>query len=464
MCHICCRNLPCGVATVNPAFNTPSKTSPDDDMLYSVNQRYAYTDPRNTKKKNVQIPTKYKNNKMTVRLRPRQVLCSKCKGICNENSENVSRKRKSSESVQLVPPIKRGANAPVTRSVYSELSNKKKDMNCSLVPRLARLMSQDITNALSGNVNKLNIIDNVKKLSPLSNNNIKCGSTINSDADTENTPAEQIVHSMDHSDSTTTIDEVGEHPPEITSKSIKRILRKKPSAGSMEDLWDESVLEENVHKNNNLNTQSNANSDHPQNICTSTRTIKISYGPQGEGTILKIPAQIESLTNETEESVNLGDEKSKIKEVNDKAARRALKKAKKEAKRKFLLAGNSPCYLGNGSPRYSVAGSSPRYTVGSASPRHGLGNNSPRYAPTVVYELNAPRRRKHKVKHKKKHREDKDRKHKESEVSNNLYVIHRDKIKSWVKIHCNVSKFVCLFIIVISKDMTKYCCSLSSTH
>lgn len=406
---------------MNPAFNTPAKANPDDDVLYSVSQRFAYTDPRNTKKKNVQIPSKYKNNKMTVRLRPRQVLCSKCKGICNENSENVSRKRKSSESVQPVPPIKRGANAPVTRSVYSELNNKKKtDLKPTLVPKIVRLLPQEISNALSGNVNKLNIIDNVKKSSTMSNTNIKCGSTINSDADTENTPAEQIVHSMDHSDSPATVDEVGEHPPEITAKSIKRILRKKRSIGSMEDLWDESVFEENMHnKNNNLNNQNNANADLPHNVFTSTRTIKISYGPQGEGTILKIPAHIENLnlTDEPEESTNIDDEKIKVKDANDKAARRALKKAKKEAKRKVLLSGNSPCYLGNGSPRYSFAGSSPRYTVGSASPRHGLGNNSPRYVPAAVYELNAPRRRKHKMKHKKKHREEKDRKHRESEVS-----------------------------------------------
>lgn len=415
---IFCRSLPCGVATVNPAFNTPTKTNPDDeDVLYSVSQRYAYTDPRNTKKKNVQIPSKYKNNKMTVRLRPRQVLCSKCKGICNENSENVSRKRKPSESVQPVPPIKRGANAPVTRSVNTELNSRKKpEVKATLVPKIARLLPQEISNALSGNVNKLNIIDNVKKQSPVSSSAVKCAS----DADTENTPAEQIVHSTDHSDSSTTATEI-DHPPDITAKSTKRILRKKRSILSMEDLWDESVFEENVHgKNNNSNTQSDANNaEQSQNVCTSTRTLKISYGPQGEGTILKIP-RIENLTlDEVDESVDADaeDEKTRTKDSNDKAARRALKRAKKEAKRKVLLSGSSPCYLGNGSPRYSVAGSSPRYTVGSASPRHGLGSNSPRYVAASVYEINAPRRRKHKMKHKKKHREDKGRKHKESEVS-----------------------------------------------
>lgn len=353
---------------------------------------------------------------MTVRLRPRQVLCSKCKGICNENSENVSKKRKASESVQPVPPIKRGANAPVTRSVYSELNNKKKeDTKATLVPKISRLLPHEISNALSGNINKLNILDSAKKpLSPTTNDNIKCGTTINNNAAKE---LSDNAHSTDHSNASNKNSSL----TEPSSKSLRRILRKKRSVGSMEDLWDESVFEENGHnKNNNLNTQNNANStEHPLNTCTNTRTIKICYGPQGEGTVLKIPAKIDNLvmSDDSEENINSEETKTKQKEANYKAARRALKKAKKEARRKVLLAGSSPCYLGSGSPRYTFAGSSPRYTVGSASPRNGLGNNSPRYAAASAYELNVPRRRKHKVKHKKKHKEDRDKKHKDSEVS-----------------------------------------------
>uniref|UniRef100_A0A6P7FTI3 PWWP domain-containing protein 2A-like n=1 Tax=Diabrotica virgifera virgifera TaxID=50390 RepID=A0A6P7FTI3_DIAVI len=227
------RNLPCGVQTINPAFTVKSK-KPDDDPLYTVNQRFAYMDPNAPKKKNVQMGSKFKNNKMTVRLRPRQVLCSKCKGICNENSENISRKRKSEEDPLGLPPsARRSLNAPITRSV-NVLNNNKKSLRGkepTLVPRLTRLTFQD------------------------------------------------------------------------------------------------------------------------------------------------------------EETI-------------------ALKKAKKEARRKVLL-GGSPLYLGGGSPRY---------TIGSASPRQGLGNGSPRYMCTT-YDMNLPRRRKHKMKHKKKHKEEKDRKHKEGEVS-----------------------------------------------
>ncbi|XP_015840252.1 PWWP domain-containing protein 2A isoform X2 [Tribolium castaneum] len=325
------RNLPCGIPNLNPAFKVSVKPKHEDDSLYSVNQRFAYTEPSTAKKKNVQIPSKYKNNKMTVRLRPRQVLCSKCKGICNENSENVSRKRKPTESV-LSPPVKRGLNAPITRSVsiHSEL-NKKKLGEATLVPKLTRLTPQEEKDAMNGK-----IVTFKKPLTAVSENTQKPSSDSDSDE----------------------------------SDTGRRILRKKRSVGSMEDLWDESVFEENANKNNNVNT----------------RTIKISYGPQGEGTVLKIPAQIENLKEEEIE------EKS-----DNKAARKALKKAKKEARRKVV---------------FTLGGSSPRYTVGSASPRHGLGNNSPRY---MCPDLSIPRRRKHKMKHKKKHKED--RKHREGEVS-----------------------------------------------
>lgn len=174
-------------------------------------------------------------------------------------------------------------------------------------------------------------------------------------------------------------------------------------------------------RNTNQTSQTNSTDTTKQPLNTnnsstsSTRTIKISYGPQGEGTVLKIPAQIENINDDdSEENINVRPQ-LKIKELHAKAARRALKRAKKEARRKVLV-GGSPLYLSGTSPRYTIGGSSPRYTIGSASPRQGLGNNSPRYM-VASYELNLPRRRKHKMKHKKKHKDEKDRKHKEGEVS-----------------------------------------------
>lgn len=372
---------------------------------------------------------------MTVRLRPRQVLCSKCKGICNENSENVSRKRKNPERVSPVHPIaKRSADAPVTRSVQNELNNKKKLMadEKQLLDsqKTSRITSQEISKALSGNVNKLNIDNNMKKpLMTTSNLNIKYGSTRNNLSNIIDDKLDNS-HSFIHSEinvNATAICEKKDNPtaivkkdPEILNRSIRRILRKKRSVGSMEDLWDETVFEENKLNKNINNEQNNVNAD--SNVCPNTRTIKISYGPQGEGTVLKIPAQIENLhiSDESEENSNSGEPKNKI----NKAARKALKKAKKEAKKKVQMSITSPIHL-SVSPNHSILASSPRYTVGSASPRHGLGCASPKYDEDSNFTTILPRKRKHKMKHKKKHKDDKDRKHKDGEVNFNLIFLKK---------------------------------------
>ncbi|KAF2893305.1 hypothetical protein ILUMI_12861 [Ignelater luminosus] len=451
------RNLPHGVTNLHPAFNTTNtKPNPDDDVLYSVNQRFAYMDPNLSKPKNVRIPSKYKNNKMTVRLRPRQVLCSKCKGICNENSENVSKKRKSQESVQA-PPSKRSANAPITRSVYSEQLSKKKTSEQKvqpvLIPKLSRLLPQEISNALNGNLENLNqSSDKSKKetvkmssttVTPTTTTTITTTTTtttttikpkLEGEEDNKNNvvdESDKVDHSTQHSNSSnlpevdTTVPvvlPVVTQDPEVPLKSVKRTLRKKRSIGSMEDLWDESVFEEGVNLRNNdgaVNNNGSTVTDHAHNnsnTCVSTRTIKISYGPQGEGTVLKIPAPIEKFntSDDSEENINITNHNI-TKGIDNKAARKALKRARKKARQKRMLSGNSPSHINALSPRYSIGGGSPRYTIVGTS-RHCIGNNSPRYV-TSSTELHVPKRHKHKLKRKKKHRDDKDRKHKEEDVN-----------------------------------------------
>ncbi|KAJ8941306.1 hypothetical protein NQ318_017846 [Aromia moschata] len=398
------RNLPCGVPNLNPALSMPAK-NPDDDTLYAVNQRFAYTDPAAAKKKNVQMPSKYKNNKMTVRLRPRQVLCSKCKEICNENSENVARKRKCSESRTQAgsptPSSRRSCNAPITRSVNSVALSGKRSLRGreALETRLTRLTGQEESSV--GAKSNLDSNSNKRPLGSIQQ---------------ENSQEATKKHSSDHSSDSCNTDDA--EAPRL--KIAKRMLRKKRSIGSAEEQWEDANSQENPNKPNPQPQTQPGHTEQPLSAnsvsTTNTRTIKISYGPQGEGTVLKIPAQIENLNeDDSEENINIDRQDDTRKDTDNKAARRALKRAKKEARRKILL-GGSPLYLGGTSPRYAIGSSSPRYTVGSASPRHGLGNNSPRYMCTP-YELTVPRRRKHKMKHKKKHREDKDRKHKEGEVS-----------------------------------------------
>lgn len=109
---LCCRGLPCGVQPPEPI------PGPDGDKLATIAARFSYfQDRKNTLststaavvtkvdlRRSINPPARYKNARPTVRLRPRQVLCSKCRSICNENSENVdvSRKRKH-EEVQQQP-------------------------------------------------------------------------------------------------------------------------------------------------------------------------------------------------------------------------------------------------------------------------------------------------------------------------------------------------------------------------
>lgn len=78
---------------------------------------------------------------MTVRLRARKVLCSNCKGICNENNENVdvSKKRKLGSDDDISP-----------ENFESSASGKKYLIGSSLIPRIPRLQPSEITSAIKG--------------------------------------------------------------------------------------------------------------------------------------------------------------------------------------------------------------------------------------------------------------------------------------------------------------------------
>lgn len=280
---------------------------------------------------------------MTVRLRPRQVLCSKCRGICNENSENVdnSRKRKAAEedNVRQQPKRVTSLSAMCTRTskpLLSDSQNNEQQRTC-LPLRIPPPQPEE----QNGHSTEEEL----------------------EDTSTECSNPQQFTELSQCSSNPSII---STSKATITRADKSMVLRKKTSVGSMEDLWDESVFEEN-----NLGE-----------LGTNTRTIKISFGREGEGTILKIPAKIDDLVDSD-------------KDRSAKAARRALKKAKKEARRKILLgSGGSPCYtLGANSPRYTaLAGNgSPRCAVGAGSPRYNLTSS------TAGYENLVPRRHKHKV-------------------------------------------------------------------
>ncbi|KAJ1525742.1 hypothetical protein ONE63_008950 [Megalurothrips usitatus] len=428
------RALPCGI--VGPMGFPETDISQnglgtEEDKMHSVAQRYSYfqgkSPPSTSSVGRDGCPpgsafhmrrtmrggqSRFKNSRMTVRLRPRQVLCSKCKSICNENSENVdlSRKRKSQESggsnngpVEKRSCPSRQISPKSPRPPFSENPQDNKPTNTlpsgrrkntstttvdttslrpSLIPKTEK--ESEIPGTLDSNVNKIKIVRSYWGAQPSESKMVaedskgtstskleanRCyeakviGDTID-DTAIQNCPFEVLeLDTSTQCDSLTatssavedgdqcpkhssTIDafDQGDSPLKLgssftsseTDESQDRmVLRKKRNIGSMEDLWDESVFLEDTTRR-------------------TTPVIKISFGTQGEGTVLKIPAKVrsfhESESDAEDPKANLREPQAK--DVRTKAAKKALKKAKKEARRKTPGEGF-------GSPPRSLGGTPP---------------------------------------------------------------------------------------------------------
>ena len=496
-----------------PPLGTGTQLEDTEDKLFSASQRFTYfqdkPNPGNGRfalKRNIRPPARFKNARMTVRLRPRQVLCSKCRGICNENSENVdfsTRKKKGADSLTSdAPPSKlprgdrrlRSAGEISPRPIFPDnyreqpkknnhsdySGGKNKKLTPSLIPTLSRLQPSEITKAMNGKV-KIKIVgnywlkndstENEKKndnlmlfgdskpnvteeqdplLIPVTESNkdktisepkfiateysLNITPVNNNFIDKESEPIIPVelvktvetvnVEGSEEQDPLCTEDplailtkdgETDAKAAAAAAANAKRVLRKKRSVGSMEDLWDETIFEDKFSDNgkNGSNVKSRT-----------TPIIKISFGSgTGEGTVLKIPAKVQNYIPVENAEEDKDKEKTK-RDASAKAAKKALKKAKKEARRK-VLGGTSPARsIGGASPRYPNL--SPRYAISCSSPRYGLGGNgSPRHTlvgnSSPAYEVLPTRRHKHKVKHKKRHKEEK--KHKDSDaviVGNNI--------------------------------------------
>ncbi|CAD1470350.1 unnamed protein product, partial [Heterotrigona itama] len=442
--------LPCGVQPPEPV------PDPDGDKLATIAARFSYFQERKNTlttakvdlRRNINPPARYKNARPTVRLRPRQVLCSKCRSICNENSENVdvSRKRKHDE-------IQQEQQQPQQQQVTGHGATRRSDRRCGQQPQktsrilFSECQSENITmsshqtakssssTALSPDSSKLvpSLIPKISRLQPNEiNNAMQANEKVKIDPSYWNNRAEEgdsSANAMEPTEERMESTDCDSNPSmaycatprRLSSSSVEsakipeeeekktlaaadstmrprtgRVPRKKRSVGSMEDLWDETVFED------------------PTRTARTTPVIKISFGAQGEGTVLKIPSKIqdpeyEQETDDAEDAQMEKDplelpknfdndydyredgeedgqeqvdpQKQGVKDASAKAAKRALKKAKKEARRKML---------------------------GGVSPARSPCNGSPRYNPT--YDTLSYHRRKHKVKHKKKHKED--RKHK----------------------------------------------------
>lgn len=135
---------------LHPAFSRQAAPGDiNDDKLHSASQRFLYEDPDyeskvSQKKKPGPKSKPQPRQKMTVRLRPRKVLCSNCKGICNENNENVdvSKKRK----LDLDDEVPRESDSS------RGLQDQKKYLMAGgmLIPKLSRLHPSEISSAIKG--------------------------------------------------------------------------------------------------------------------------------------------------------------------------------------------------------------------------------------------------------------------------------------------------------------------------
>lgn len=137
-------NLPYGVYSLNPAFSKHVESTNESDKLHSASQRFTYQEPQyegeNSQKSRKPAAKGKQQQKMTVRLRPRKVLCSNCQGICNENNENVdvSKKRKIE------------SDDDTSHFSDSSRTEKKYLMGSMLIPKLSRLQPSEITSAVKG--------------------------------------------------------------------------------------------------------------------------------------------------------------------------------------------------------------------------------------------------------------------------------------------------------------------------
>lgn len=213
------------------------KTESDNDVLHAVSQRFTYF--QNTPNTFKKIPNKTKKVRkpMTVRLRPRQTLCSNCKSVCTDNLNNIDENPKDfikngnnsvSDSNGEKRLLRSHGPVPDFSTKPSDSISEVKSMCRTLIPKLVKLKSSDITEALSN-------FSNFTELDKWVDNKKDC----EDDCDIQNNDKEKMV------------------------------LRKKPSIGSMEDLWDETAFEETKK----------------------TPIIKITFGSQGEGTVVEIPSR-----------------------------------------------------------------------------------------------------------------------------------------------------------------------------
>ncbi|CAL4170373.1 unnamed protein product, partial [Meganyctiphanes norvegica] len=402
---------------------------------------------------------------------------------CSSESKRSLKLKISKSSGDNSSNLKKGSVPKVTISMKGENSSQE---NCSekssskipSIPKMILSTSEKLAKSkklLEESENKVNI----KDLRPRSNNKLQASASVKVESE-ENSgervspiprltilplaPKKEIK--VEKHDS---VDPSHKYHKPIKSASLdespteKMNLRKKRSLGSMEDLWDENILNDETTKKKKVKGEVDKPLENPKlevkekekdyDKPKATPRIKISFGGDGKGTILKIPSKstVVSIPSDppATEQESLGEVQKKYKDISAKAAKKALRKAKKEAARRSLTGGGSPAYiLGGMSPRLSgmspsrLGGISPA-RFGGTSPARSFGVSPARANPVDIHARELPpKKHKHKVKHKKKHKED--RKHKFQEIisinGNPVAESQEDSIKehsSESKSHCD---------------------------
>lgn len=299
---------------LHPAFSkSPEISESATDKLYSVSQRFSYQDaaPTSTRGGNTGRGRGAPRQKMTVRLRPRKVLCSNCQGICNENSENVDVSRKRRQG-PLVVNDDEDSNSKVEKKVY---------MGSSLIPKLSRLQPQEISNALKGN--------------PKAKAGVKSG--LNKASDT--------AVSIGNSEESEEYREVAFVDMSKNIDSDEKTEKNEPSNGNDEGLYNA--------------------------VFSNARTLKICFG-EGEGTVVKIPAIVGDFNEDSGVSCDMT---KPSKQTDSKAAKKALKRAKKQAKKnneEKNCDDESPKHMGALSPRNNVTVNPPSADIMQKKHKHKL--------------------------------------------------------------------------------------------
>ncbi|XP_046386128.1 collagen alpha-1(I) chain-like [Ischnura elegans] len=385
----------------------------EEDLLFGVSQRFGHLQhvpvsggsPKGANDppppfhlpRPVRPAPRFRGGRTTVRLRPRQVLCSKCRSICNENSENVDLSARKRGAPVTEVGRKSGAPSQSPRPLYSA-ENRRDGLRG---PYEGSPLHQ--TNA-SMPSNKIEIVGNywigpsggegegMHSRSSMGEGGGAWGANGGKLDGGERAAAPRPPRSS--AGGGDPLPGAGT-PGEDAGGGRRMVLRKKRSVGSMEDLWDESVFEDGA-KGGAPPTDPSGR-PHP-----TTPIIKISFGSRGKGTVLEIPARVrappsgspcdgtegEVVDEETGVMVSVGggggdgmagSTPNRVTgDAGARAARKALKKAKREARRQ------------RGPPGLpSPAGRSPSAFL----------------MPQQPYEALRHRRHKRKVKHKRRRKE-----------------------------------------------------------